>query len=198
MKKFKIEYKGWESIKEEFGLDCVYFNSLVYAEENTENPFPINLPYHIIEKQLVETIAEGAVILERLKKRISGWGPQESIYVKELEQCGIDMEMIFNKAVENNIDLNVEAIKWNKPGVSSSALNQIVDDLDDSLVDIKQSTNQYFLICERLEKVISNEILGLFPQLLNSSSDNILKFQHILVKHISGMGEELNDLLREC
>jgi hypothetical protein len=195
MTKFKIEYTGWHSQKEETGFDYVYFDAVVHNTENNNISFPLTLSYRIIETQVEDTIGGGTNILQQIKKRNRGWGPRESIYAKELEECGIDLAMLFIKYIENNYNLEQEAAKWSKSSLPSTDLTSIVDELDDSLIDVKLESEQYFLICERLEKTISDEILGLFPQLLNSSSKHILKFEEILVKHISALGEDLNNLI---
>jgi hypothetical protein len=195
MEKFKIEYTGWQSQKEETGFDYVYFNAMIYASENNKDTFPASIPYRKIEKQVEETIDGGAAILQQIKKRIRGWGPQESLYTKELEQCGIDLGTISVKYIEKNYDLEAEAIRWSKNSDGSADLVEMTEDLENNLVDIKSESTQYFLICERLEKVISNEIIELFPVLLNSSSSNIIEFEKILVKHIPNLAEDLNNLV---
>jgi len=195
MEKFKIEYTGWQSQKEETGFDYVYFNVMVHACENNKDSFTVSIPYRKIEKEVEETIDGGVAILHQIKKRTRGWGPQESLYAKELKQCGIDLGTISAKYIEKNYDLEAEASKWKKNSEGSVELVQITEDLENNLVDIKTESTQYFLICERLEKVISNEIMDLFPVLLNSSSSHILEFEKILVKHIPNLAEDLNNLV---
>ena len=198
MEKFKIEYQGWHSSKAESGLDYVYFDALVHSLGENKISFPVFLPYNMIEKQVEETIDGGPAILKQIKKRTRGWGPKESLYIKELEECGIDLARIFIKYLENNYNLEADYIKWSKNDVVSADLNKIVDDMGECLVDIKSETEQYFLICERLEKIISDEMMAMFPQLLNSSSSYILKFEEILVKHVANLAGDLNNLVFEA
>jgi hypothetical protein len=120
------------------------------------------------------------------------------IYTKELEECGIDLAMLFIKYITNNYNLEQEAERWSKNCLPSPDLTSIVNKLEGNLADVKLESEQYFLICERIEKTISDEILGLFPQLLNSSSKYILEFEEILVKHISRLGEDLNNLILDA
>jgi hypothetical protein len=63
MAKFKIEYTGWHSQKEETGFDYVYFDAVVRNTENNIISFPLTHPYRIIEAQVEDTIDGGNNIL---------------------------------------------------------------------------------------------------------------------------------------
>jgi hypothetical protein len=198
MKKFIIEYQGWHSFKEELGDDFVFFDGVVYTDENLQHSFPISLPFRMIEQQIVETIPSGDSIIMQIKKRIKAYGPQESAITKEWEECGIDLEIIFKKTVELKIDLEAESTRWNKLEVNTEELQKITDDLGDTVSEVKINNDQYYLLCSILEKVITNEIVSKFPVLLNSSSDNIIKLKEIIVGYIPDLAEELNDLIFEA
>ena len=137
-------------------------------------------------------------ILDKIKNRITGWGPQESLYVKELEECGIDLEKMVKKAVESNVDLAAEEIKWNNLRSDPKTASLISENLEQAVSEIKIDNDQYYLLCTRLEKVITDEVVNLFPVLLNSSSEHIIELSHILVNYIPDLAEELNELIFEA
>ena len=198
MKKFTVEYNGWHSLKEETGDDFVFFDYIVYENENPEDAFPAFLPYEMIENEVEKTIDGGSAILDKIKNRITGWGPQEPLYVKELEECGIDLEKMVKKAVESNVDLAAEEIKWNNLRSDPKTASLISENLEQAVSEIKIDNDQYYLLCTRLEKVITDEVVNLFPVLLNSSSEHIIELSHILVNYIPDLAEELNELIFEA
>jgi hypothetical protein len=198
MERITIEYHGWHSMKEELGEDVVFFDGVVYTVDDRQNSFPVNLPYRMIEKQVEETIPSGSSIVQNLKRRTKGWGPQESEYIKELQECGVDLEMIFKKALEQNIDLEKEAVRWKNLASGSGEPVEITNDLEAALIDVKTCNEQYYLLCLQLEKVITDEVVRLFPVLLNSSSDNIRRLNHVISQNIPDLADELNNLIFEA
>jgi len=198
MKKFTIEYKGWESLKEDTGNDFIFFECTIHPEDTNETSFPVSLPLQLIEQQVEKTIPSGPAILLKIKEGITGWGPQESQIALELNECGIDVEAMVIKAVEANINLEAEAVRWSNLRSTPNLPNEILDDLEDSVSAVKTENENYFLLCTQLEKVISEEVLRLFPVILSSSSDCIRKFRGILVDHIPNFADDLTNLVSEA
>jgi hypothetical protein len=198
MKKFEIQYENWHSFKEETGDDLVFFDCMVCVADDPAINFPLSLPYRLIEQQVENSIPDGRAVMQQIKKRINGWGPQESLYVQELAECGINLEEIVKKAVENNVDLEKEALRYKNLGSGSIQLNDLLVKMEDSLAGVKAETDCYYLLCTNIEKVITNEVTNLFPVLLESSSDHILNLQDIIVRHIPDLASDLSDLIMEA
>lgn len=198
MKRFDIQYQNWHSYKEETGNDFVFFDCIVRVGDDPTTNFPVSLPYRLIEQQVEELIPAGKAILQQIKKRVKGWGPQESLYVKELTECGINMEEIVKKAVENNVDLEKEALRFKSMGLCSTQVNDLLAQMENSLAGVKDETDHYYLLCNNIEKAITNEVTNLFPVLLESSSENILNLRDIIVRHIPNLARDLNDLITKA
>ncbi len=199
MPNFTLEYKGFESQKEDIGLDIIFFECTVHPDDENEVSFPVSIPLSIVEEQIEETIPSGSSILKKIKKGIPGWGPQESQIAREIEECGIDLPAIVIQTIEARIDLEQEAKRWNiLRSESPEQTEQILDDMEDSVNEAKTENENYFLLCSQLEKVITKEVVRLFPVIINSSSENIIKLKDILVDHIPGLAANLTDLISEA
>ncbi len=197
MEKYDIQYQGWHSFKEETGDDLVYFDCIARSGDGPTFNFPVSLPYRLIEQQVEELIPAGKDIVQQIRKRTKGWGPKESLYVQELTECGINMEYIVKKAIEKNVDLEKEELRFKNMGPCSAPVNELLAQMEKSLAGVKAETDYYYLLCTNIEKAITNEVTNLFPILLESS-DNILNLGDIMVRHIPSLARNLTDLIMKA
>jgi Protein of unknown function (DUF2664). len=198
MEKYHISYKGWFSMKEETGTDLVFFESTITSRNEEGFTFLVNIPYRMVEEHIMAVIPAGKSIVEQIHKRISGWGMQESLYCKELVECGIDVGSMVQEIVKSKIDLEAEEQRIKSLQTTSASGKIDLDDIEDSLAEMKEESNNYYAICEAIEKVVTNEVTELFPVLLESSPEVIRELEEIMSIHIPNFAEALNDLVSKA
>ena len=198
MAKFKIEYKGWQSLKEEFGDDVVFFDCDVYSGDDREHFFPIIYPFSYFKRYLEKIDPAMYSLVRQVEKQITGWGPHESVTITELGECGIDVGALVVKVVALKVDLERESLRWKNIESKPSTAEKIVDDLSEHIPAIKTETENYYQLCNSLEKVITEEVVKQFPVIMNSSSECIVKLREILIRHIPDIATDLNKLIREA
>lgn len=200
MAKFKIEYKGWQSLKEEFGDDTVFFDCEVYPEDDRERVFPVMLPFRNFKHYMEEIDADVYLVIRQVEKQITGWGPHESVTINELGECGIDIGALVIKVVGLKMDLEGEALRWKniQANPSEAKAEAIVNDLSKSVSAIKTETENYYQLCNSMEKVITAEVVKLFPVIINSSPECITRLREVVVNHIPKFARDLNDLISKA
>jgi hypothetical protein len=195
---YTINYNGWESCFEEFGDDIVFFSGIVRHIDKPDKPFPILLSFKMIQKQAEEMFPGAADIIKQAKKHLKGWGPQESVLVREMEELGIDLEAVVLKIITTQINLDAEFQRIIALDTNVDKISDILEDLEQTVSDIKSETITYYSLCERFEKLITDEVVDRYPILLNSSSDCILQLQTILTHHIPSLVNDLTSLINEA
>ena len=197
MKPYTIVYRGWESEKEEFGDDMVFFTVRIIADDASYS-FPLFLPFRqVMDYAKVAQPAIGT-ILENAKKHKKGWGPQESHSVNELETCGIDLGKIVIEAIKINYDLEKEIARILEIPKTTSPYEAIVEDLQSMIPEMKAETINYYDLCECLEKVITNEVTSKYPVIINSAPECITNLEKILIRHIPELANDLRQLIIEA
>lgn len=197
MTHYKISSVTWESSKEEFGDDMVYFTAIVVSDEDPEVCVPLLLDFRRLIKHASQESPMITKILDDAQKYIKGWGPQESSMIRELEECGFDISQLAKKAFESLFDLKQEAMRQAKRKANLAPIEAIANEFDSLVPDIKKETVNYYQLCEQLERVISDTVLKQYPVIINSSPDNIREFQSILVNHISELSGDLVNLIEK-
>lgn len=194
MKPYTIVYRGWESEKEEFGDDMVFFTARIIADDSSFS-FPLFLPF----RQVIESAkaAQPAIdtILANAKKHKKGWGPHESHLVNELETCGIDLEKIVIEAIKINYNLEKEIARALEIPKTPSPYEAITGDMQSMIPEMKAETINYYDLCERLEKVISDEVTSRYPVIINSAPECITNLEKILIRHIPELANDLRQLI---
>lgn len=198
MEKYHICYEGWFSMKETSGTDLVYFNCTVTSLNEEGYTFPVNIPYRMVEEHIMAVIHAGKSIVEQIHKRIKGWGFQESLYCEELVECGIDLGPMVQEIIKNNIDLEKEEQRLKSLQTAKAPEETFLEEVENSLAEIKEESNNYYAICEAVEKAVTNEVTELFPVLLESSPEVIREMEEIMSLHIPAFAEALNDLVSKA
>jgi hypothetical protein len=137
-------------------------------------------------------------ILDIARKQIKGWGPQESVLVKELEECGIDLEQMVVKAITNCFDLEEEARKYANIRANPELITQMLDDLLESLSEVKAESINFYQLCTLIEKVITDVVVSQFPVIFNSSPDCISNLHNVLIRRIPDLAHDLTALIRKA
>jgi superfamily I DNA and RNA helicase len=199
MKKYRIEYVGFDSLKEDLGEDFVTFNCNVYPEDK-EEPFMVTIPFYMVERKLQEIDPELYSILEKIKRGIKKWGMHDSVTIHEMEECGIDVGALAIRVIEKIYDLEEEEKRqaYVKSTEGMNEVNVAFEGLAQSASQMKTENENYDLLCTRIEKVLTSEMLTLFPIIFNSSSENIIEFENILAKHIPDIAEDLCELITKA
>lgn len=198
MTQFKIKYNGWESQTEYIGEDFVYFSCTGYPEDNSNFSFPLCLPFKYVIKYAQQEMPFLTDILDIARKHIKGWGPKESILVRELEECGIDLEKMVVKAITNCFDLDEEARKYANIRANPEPINLMLEDLLESLHDVKTEAINYYQLCDHIEKVITDVVVDQFPIIINSSPECINNLHSVLVSRIPDLANDLTTLIRKA
>jgi hypothetical protein len=198
MKKFRIVYEGFHSLKEDIGDDFVLFDCEVFPEDEKENSFPVNIPFYMIKREMEDRNPAVFNLIQHAKKRVSKWGMNDSEVIHELEECGVVLEDLVIKLIEDTIDLEEEEMRWKNLRANPGQLKDVLSGLNEAATEIKNETEIYNLLCTKIEKVLSNEIVALFPVIINSSSECIRKLSAILVEHIPDLAEDLCNLIDEA
>lgn len=191
---YQVRFVGWRSLKEEVGEDVVFFDSEVSAKDQSCSNFKLSMPYRMFRAYILEQLPAVQHILDQTAKHVSRWGMQESAYVRDLLDCGVDLSTLFVQYVNTTVDLDAEA-EHNRKLVllSADTLQSIVQPLEDSAVDLCSYQNNYYALCQQLEKQITLMLLEQYPQLFNSSSQRIRNVELILGKHVSKLASDLLD-----
>jgi hypothetical protein len=189
---------AWESMKEEFGDDTVYFRAIGISDEDPKVRLPLTLPYRQFIRHATLEHPMIPSILDKARKHISAWGPQDSAMIRELAVCGFNITELAKKAFEEFYDLEEEAKRQAALNANRVPLEEIVNELEALVPEIKKETINYYQLCESLEKVISNEVVGQFPIIINSSPEHIRELKHILVKHVSSLSDDLLKLIEKA
>ena len=84
MKKYRIEYDGFDSLKEDLGEDFATFKCKIYPEGKNES-FTVTLPLDILKEKLQEIDPEKLSLIKKIEKGIKKWGMHESDTIHELE-----------------------------------------------------------------------------------------------------------------
>ena len=198
MTQFTIKYNGWESQTEYIGEDFVYFTCTGSPEDNSGFSFPLCLPFKYVIKYAQQEMPFLNDILEIARKQIKGWGPQESILVHELEECGIDLEEMVVKAITNCFDLEEEARKYAYIHANPEPITQMLEDMLESLLEVKTEAITYYQLCDHIEKVITEVVVNQFPVIINSSPDCITNLHSVLVRRIPELANDLTTLIRKA
>lgn len=198
MTQYTIKYNGWNSAFEDFGEDLVYFESTVYPNDNPDKTFPVILAFKLIQSQAEKMFPGVKHIIHQAKKHLKGWGPQESVFVRELEELGIDLEAVVLKTIETTVDLDGELRRIDNIDASIDDMSGFIEVIEKVVSQRKAEVITYNSLGERLEKVITDEVVNRFPVILNSSSGCILQLRHILTLHIPDMVSDLTKLVREA
>lgn len=195
---YTIKYDGWESSFEDFGEDFVYFKGTAYPNDQPDKRFPILLSFKMILKQAMDMFPGVADILHQAKKHIKGWGPHESVLVRELEELGVDLDAVVLKTIATKINLDKELQRITATHTSPDKMLDIMKELEKAVSEIKSETITHNSICELLEKVITDKVVDRFPEILNSSSDCILQLQTILENRIPALAADLTKLIHDA
>lgn len=198
MTNFTIKYKGWESQIDYIGEDFVYFSCIGYPDDNSDFSFPLCLPFKYVIKYAKKEMPFLTNILELARKQIKGWGPQESILVRELEECGINLEQMVVNAITNCFDLEEEARKYANIRANPELISQMLEDLLESLSEAKTETINYYQLCARIEKVITDVVMSQFPVIFNSSPECISGLHNVLVRRIPDLANDLTALIHKA
>lgn len=193
METYTLKYLHWESSLEEFGDDFVYFYFQVKPKK--EDPFDLFIPYGKFKKHLQQMHPEIFVLLEKAEKACRKWGPNESAYVKELTSYGIDLGKIVLEMIPEIFNIEQEIKRMQELKANPPDFDKILTEMQETIPAIKKSNADYYLLCEELEKTLSQKIIELYPVLVNSSSEHILKLEEILIRHIPRFAEDLCTLI---
>ena len=196
MKKFKIVYEGWESLKEDVGTDYVFFHCNVYPENKDEDPFPVSLPLDSLMKELRKSDPETYALFERAEKNVSKWGPNHSGIIRELLEYGIDPAPLVVRVIEQTYPLEKEELRWIELRKDAGPpADDIFESLQEAAAGAKKENEYYELLCNRIEKALTREVTELFPVIINASSEHIKKLESILIDHIPNLAEDLVELI---
>lgn len=198
MTQYTIKYNGWESQIEYIGEDFVYFSCTGYSDDNSNFSFPLCLPFKYVIKYAQQEMPFLNDILEIARKHIKGWGPHESTLVRELEECGIDLEQMVVKAIKHCFDLEEEARKYANIRANPEVITKMLEDMLESLSEVKTETVNYYQLCDHIEKVITDVVVNKFPVILNSSPECINNLHSVLVRRIPDLANDLTTLIRKA
>ncbi len=196
MTNYALKYSHWESSFEEFGEDFVTF--YFYVEPENENPFVLLFDYGKFKELLQELKPEIYKLLEKAEKSCTKWGPNHSIYLKELEEYGIDIGNLVLEMAPIIFNIKAEIEHKRKLAATPPDLSRVLKEMNNLLPDIKKANTNYYRICEELEKILNQKIIDMYPVLINSSSKHITGLHEILVRHIPGLAEDLCDLINKA
>ena len=196
MENYTLNYLRWESSKEELGDDCVTFYFEVKPEN--EEPFKSLIPYWMFKKHLEQMQPEYFKLLQKAEKSCTKWGPNESIYVKELEGYGIDVGKLVVEMAPKSFSIEAEIERNRNLRANPPDLSNFLSDMEDIVVGLKNSNEVYYHLCEELEKTLSRKIVELYPVLVNSSSGYITQLEDILITHIPKLADDLNELISKA
>jgi hypothetical protein len=188
----------WESMKEEFGDDAVFFSAIGVSDDDPAFRFPLVLPYRNFIRHATLEHPMIPEILVNAQKHISAWGPQESAMIRELAECGFNITELAKNAFENLYDLEQEAKRNADLMANRVPIEEIVNELGAMIPAIKTETVNYYQLCESLEKVINNEVIRQFPMIINSSPDCITELGDILSRHVSRLSDDLINLIAKA
>jgi len=195
---YTIKYDGWISMFEDFGNDLVYFNSTVYPNEKPDSTFPIVLPFKMIQKQAEKMFPGVEAIILQAKSHMTGWGPQESVIVKEMEALGIDLEAVVLQVIATKVDIKKERKRIDALDKCLDQMPKMFETFEILVAASKTETITYNSLCAQLEKMLTNEVVDRFPVILNSSSDCILQLRQVLAQHIPALVSDLTKLISEA
>jgi hypothetical protein len=196
MAHYTIIYTGWESLKEELGDDFVFFDAQAVSDDNPPVSFPLSMQFRRVISHAEKEIPAITGILENARKYIKAWGPQESALIRELEECGIDVPRMVVKAMQDSFDLEKEALQYSNLQPNIAAATELLKDFQEIIPAMKTQTITYYQLCEHLEKVITDEVVRLYPVLINSSPDCIRNLHSIMVRRIPDLADDLTQLVR--
>jgi len=195
---YTIKYNGWNSMFEDFGDDLVYFNSTVYPSDKPDLTFPVILPFKTIRKQAEKMFPGVEAIIRQAKSHLTGWGPQESVIVKEMEALGIDLEAIVLQVIATKVDMKKERMRIDAIDACLDQMPKMFETFEILVAASKTETITYNTLCAQFEKLLTNEVVNRFPVILNSSSDCILQLRQVLAHHIPALVSDLTKLISEA
>ncbi len=193
MKSYSLKYLGWESSLKEFGDDYVSFWFMVSPKDMAS--FRLFIQY-VKFKQYLERIRPDIFnLLIRIEKTNKVWGPNESVYVKELEGFGINLgEMVMAMVpiifdIDNEIELNKRVKTY------PHNFNKLLIEMEKSISVAEESNKVYYKLCNELEKTLGEKIIELYPVLINSSSEHIIRLKELIDKYIPVFANEISNLV---
>lgn len=191
-KNYQITFLGWNTLKEEVGEDVVFFEAQVALLVQSDSSFTVSMPFRLFRKYLIEQIPSAQHVLDQTTKHISKWGMQESVYVRDLLDCGVDLSSLFVQYIRTAVDLDAEAERNRKLALlSNDSLQSVAAPLEASVAEMRTKQEEYYTLCKHIEKQLTVMLLNEYPQVFNSSSDTIRNLESIFVKHIPRLATDL-------
>lgn len=164
---FTISYDGWYSMLKNFGEDYVYFTITAYCNDNPCKTFPVLLTFNLFLKQ-AEEMVQGitAMVLPDWKQFKSCHLP-ESVFVREMEDMGFNIEAVVLKAIATKVDLEVIRLKTYPTGLYPKAWPELNLEFVKAVLATKPQHINYNFTRAQFNKLITMEVTDQFPINLN-------------------------------
>ncbi len=196
-KDFTVNYLGWHSWEPDFGDDQISFEVEIIPTFDPANKYKHPIAFMTIEKHLRIEDKTLYDYLQKIKQSHSKWGYCESKIVQELEEAEFDIKGMLLKYLNKYFPFYDEYLRDKQLRESPVKIKQNkkkVDDLGQLVASMRESTIKNRELCELLEAALTENILKIYPGILESDPKFILKLEDIVIKHVSEIANKISNL----
>jgi hypothetical protein len=180
-------------MKEDLGEDDVIFDCRVTSLRNSRS-FPLSIPFCDVRTGLRILEPKIYSLIEKVEEDVSNWGEYDSDTIVGLESYGVNFEPLVISVVENTIDIEKEEecyIRTNREEFS----NVDSDNFHELKLQREVFSKNYDVLCCRLEKLLTREIVTQFPGAFKTSTEERNEFKNVLQRHIPYLVDDICELI---
>lgn len=164
---YTISYDGWYSMLKNFDEDYVFFTITAYRNDNPCKIFQVLLAFNLFLKQAEEMVQGITAIVLPDRNQFKPCHLPESVFVREMEDMGFNIEAIVLKAIATKVDLEVIRLKT----YPANPCPKVWPELNMEFVKAVLATKPQHINCKlprvQFKKPITREVTDQFPIILN-------------------------------
>jgi len=150
-----------------FGEDEVFFTITAYRNDNPCKTFPVLLAFNLFLKQAEEMVQGITAIILPDRKQFKPCHLPESIFVREMEDIGYNIEAIVLKAIATKVDLEVIRLKTYPTDPGPKVWPELNMEFVKAALATKPQHINYRLPRVQFKKPITREVTDQYPIILN-------------------------------
>ena len=150
-----------------FGEDDVFFTITAYRNDNPCKTFPVLLAFNLFLKQAEEMVQGITAIILPDRKQFKPCHLPESIFVREMEDIGYNIEAIVLKAIATKVDLELLRLKTFPTDHVPKVWPELNMEFVKAALAIKPQHTNYNLLRVQFKKPITRDVTDQYPIFLN-------------------------------
>ena len=202
---YKIEHL-YHKIDEEFGNnDLCFYCDFVFSAPEALTISEYFIPDHLIRKYIEQHYPDFDKYIDRVLTSLDTWGPHTGL---TFENLGDEGQHLYYKYAEEYL-LQADWIEsfyeqqkdnpWHQEMTAAkhAELEEKLEDLGSMASDIKKSTNRSVEFKTKVQRMVRQIAMEVYPEIMDASPEQLKTFRHIFVSDVMRMEDSLEEFLEE-